>query len=399
MRPIVAFSGKVTGKQLEIDDEDYVCTESSLNGFSADKTQQYFDTNGYQVMIVANKYQTGFDQPKLCAMYILKKLSGVNAVQTLSRLNRICPPYEKKVFILDFVNTYEEIEKSFEPYYTTTILSNTINPALVYENEQKIDSYLIMDYDDIIKFNELIYKSDITGTDRKKINGYLARAKKKFDALDIPVQREAYQAFRRFVRFYEFLIQISAFEDVELHKKYNFASYLVSYLKVRNSGNGFDLKDKITATNFVQKKTSEIVNPSHKSSPVVKLPVSDTFHLTEDKEKKLSEIISEINSRTGKSYDQDFTVKAMLQIKDIMLKSDKLRKSANVNTLSDFAFSYYDEIDDALLEGLSQNKDFFNMLLGNDDIKKEVLDIFLEEIYKSLKDKHNQSDNKKMQMV
>ncbi len=144
----------------------------------------------------------------------------------------------------------------------------------------------------------------------------------------------------------------------------------------------------------MQKKTGEVTNPQHRSSPVVKLPVSDTFHLTEDKEKKLSEIISEINSRTGKAYDQDFTVKAMLQIRDILLKSDKLRTSANVNSLNDFAFSYYDEIDDALLEGLSQNKDFFNMLLGNEDIKKEVLDIFLEEIYKSLKDKRKKSDDK-----
>lgn len=71
------------------------------------------------------------------------------------------------------MNSYEEIEKSFEPYYTTTILSNTVNPALVYENEQKIDSYLIMDYDDIIKFNELLYQYDITDTNRKKINSYL----------------------------------------------------------------------------------------------------------------------------------------------------------------------------------------------------------------------------------
>lgn len=395
VRPIVAFSGKVTGKQLEIDDDEYICTESSLNGFSDNKTEKYFDTDGYQVMIVANKYQTGFDQPKLCAMYVLKKLKDVNAVQTLSRLNRICPDYDdKKVFIIDFVNSYMDIEKAFERYYTTTILANTVNPELVYENEQKIDSYLIMDYDDIERFNELLYKSEITETDRKKIGSYLARAKKRYDALDVNVQKEAYQAFRKFVRFYEFLIQISAFEDVELHKKYNFASYLVSYLKVRDGGSGFDLKGKITATNFVQKKSSEILNPKHKSSPVVKLPTSDTFHLTEDKEKKLSEIISEINSRTGKSYDLDFTVKAMLQIRDIMLKSPKLRTSANANSLSDFAFSYHDEVDDALLEGLSQNKDFFNMLLGNEDIKKEVLDIFLEEIYKSLKDKHRQSDDK-----
>ena len=78
------------------------------------------------MLLVANKYQTGFDQPKLCAMYVMKKLSGVNAVQTFSRLNRICPPFEKKTFILDFVNSYEDITSAFAPYYTTTLLSNSV---------------------------------------------------------------------------------------------------------------------------------------------------------------------------------------------------------------------------------------------------------------------------------
>lgn len=80
-----------------------------------------------------NKYQTGFDQPKLCAMYILKKLNGVNAVQTLSRLNRICPSYDKKTFILDFVNDYEDIQAAFSKYYTTTLLSNSVTPSAIYD--------------------------------------------------------------------------------------------------------------------------------------------------------------------------------------------------------------------------------------------------------------------------
>ena len=83
---------------------------------------------GHKVYVVANKYQTGFDQPKLCAMYVMKKLTGVNAVQTLSRLNRIYPPYEKKTFILDFVNTYEDMEEAFKPYFTTTLLSKSVTP-------------------------------------------------------------------------------------------------------------------------------------------------------------------------------------------------------------------------------------------------------------------------------
>ena len=97
----MAFSGKV---KLPDDETEY--SESSMNGFPEDRLTKEFDKDEYQVLLVANKYQTGFDQPKLCAMYVLKKLKGVSAVQTLSRLNRICPPFEKKTFVLDFANTY-----------------------------------------------------------------------------------------------------------------------------------------------------------------------------------------------------------------------------------------------------------------------------------------------------
>lgn len=119
--------------------------------------------------------------------------------------------------------------------------------------------------------------------------------------------------------------------------------------------------------------------------PVVKLPTADDFNLNEDKVKCLSEIIDEINSKTGKTYDNDIVIKAMLQIKDLMMKSEKLRESAKANTESDFSFSYFDGIDDALIEGLSQNQDFFSLLLSNDEMKKEVLGIFVSEIYKSLR--------------
>ena len=128
---LVAFSGKVS-----VDGDEY--TEPGLNGFSEKKLTSEFDTDNYQVLIVADKYQTGFDQKKLCAMYILKKLHGVSVVQTLSRLNRICPPYDKKTFVLDFANTYEDIEKAFSTYFTTTILSNTVTPSSVYDIYRRI---------------------------------------------------------------------------------------------------------------------------------------------------------------------------------------------------------------------------------------------------------------------
>ena len=122
------------------------------------------------------------------------------------------------------------------------------------------------------------------------------------------------------------------------------------------------------------------------SKPVVKLPQSDGFNLTEDKIEKLSQIIADINSRTGKSYDNDVAVKAMLQIKDILMKSDRLKVSAKNNSEKDFEFSFYDDIDDALIEGLEQNQDFFTLLLNNEELKRSVLGIFSGEIYASLRD-------------
>ena len=144
------------------------------------------------------------------------------------------------------------------------------------------------------------------------------------------------------------------------------------------------LDGKITAINFVQKKSAEHKSKL-KSDPVIKLPTADHFVLSEDKEEKLSQIIAEINSIAGKDYDNDVAVKAMLQIKDIMMKSEKLKRSAKNNTEKDFEFAYFDNIDDALIEGLEQNQDFFSLLLGNDEMKKKVLGIFSDEIYNSLK--------------
>lgn len=378
---LVAFSGKVPSKD---DGKEY--TEAGMNGFGEDKLTKEFDKDDYQVLLVANKYQTGFDQPKLCAMYILKKLKGVNAVQTLSRLNRICPPYDKKTFILDFANEYEDIKAAFEKYYTTTLLSNSVTPTAIYDIEAKIDGYYIIDPMDVDNANELLYKEKITAKEKNRLTFLFQKTKKAIEKLDYEKQREVVTMMRRFVRFYEFLIQVSCFEDIELHKKYNFIVFLLAYVNIKHPGSGYNLDGKINAMNFVQKKKAEHKKSKMKSDPITKLPTAENFVLSEDKEKRLSEIIAEINNIAGKSYNNDFAVKAMLQIKDIMMKSEKLKISAKNNTEKDFEFAYFDDIDDALIEGLEQNQDFFSLLLGNEEIKRKVLGIFSEEIYKSLRD-------------
>lgn len=380
IKALVAFSGKV---KLPDDDKEY--TESAMNGFPEDRLPKEFDSEDYQVLLVANKYQTGFDQPKLCAMYVLKKLKGVNAVQTLSRLNRICPPYDKKTFVLDFINTYDEIKAAFAPYYTTTLLANSVTPNAVYDLEAKIDAYAILDPADIEAANDILYIQKVTGKQKQRLTFFLQKSKKLLEHYEYETQRQSVADMRSFVRFYEFLLQVSSFEDTELHKKYNYVAYLLAYINIKHPGGGFNLDGKIRASNFVQKKGEEHKKSDLVADPVVKLPTAEHFGLTEDKEKRLSEIIDEINSRTGKNYDNDVVVKAMLQIRDILMKSEKLKISAKNNTQKDFEFSYFDDIDDALIEGLSQNQDFFSLLLNNDEIKRQVLGIFSDEIYKSLR--------------
>lgn len=378
---LVAFSGKVT-----LDGQEY--TEVGMNGISEKNLPAEFDKDGYQVLLVADKYQTGFDQKKLCAMYILKKLHGVSTVQTLSRLNRICPPYNKKTFILDFENDYDSVIRDFAKYYTTTLLSNSVTVSSVYDIEAKLDGYYVLDPSDIEKFNTILYQDSISARDKKTMEFLLQKAKHTIEnGRTAEEANEIILTISHFIRCYEFLLQVTCFADNELHKKYNFINYLNSYLKIKNPGAGFNLAGQIEATGFAQKKSETHEKSKINPNPIVKLPVAEQIVLTPQKTERLSQIIAEINSKTGKSYDNDVVVKSMLQIKDIMMKSEELKASAKNNTEKDFEFAYFDNIDDALIEGLNQNQDFFTLLLQNEEIKKEVLGIFAEEIYKSLKGK------------
>ncbi|GFH91014.1 type I restriction enzyme EcoR124II R protein [Lachnospiraceae bacterium] len=399
IRALVAFSGKVP-----LEDKEY--TEVGMNGISEKNLPDEFDKDEYQVLLVADKYQTGFDQPKLCAMYILKKLHGVTAVQTLSRLNRICPPYEKKTFVLDFVNKYEDIVAAFSKYYTKTVLSNSVTPRAIYDIEAKIDGYFFLDPADVESFNKVLYESAHTARDKKQMTFYLQKAKRVIDGFADDKRGQVALDIRHFIRFYEFLLQASCFEDVELHKKYNFLSYLIAYIRINHGGGGYNLDGMIKASEFLQKKGEEHKKSNITASPVMKLPTAYDIVLTPAKEERLSQIIREINSRTGRQYDNDVAIKAALQIRDIMKKSEELKTSAKNNSEQDFEFAYFDHVDDALIDGLEQNQDFFTLLLQNDEIKHEVLGLFLSDTYHSLRNGEDvgsgivyQYDNFKPMMV
>ena len=149
-------------------------------------------------------------------MYVLKKLRGVNAVQTLSRLNRICAPYDKKTFVLDFVNTYEDIKAAFAPYYTTTLLANSVTPNAIYDLEATIDAYALFDPADIEAANDILYSQKVTGKQKQRLTFFLQKSKKLLEHYEYETQRQAVADMRGFVRYYEFLLQVSSFEDTDL---------------------------------------------------------------------------------------------------------------------------------------------------------------------------------------
>ena len=374
----VAFSGR-----LSLDGAEF--SESSMNGFSEDKLKSKFDTDDYQVLIVANKYQTGFDQPKLLAMYVDKKLRDVAAVQTLSRLNRIVKGYHKKTFILDFKNTYEDINRAFAPYYRETILTETITPSDVFDLDAKIESYGIVDNDDVHAYNQFLYQEKRSSRDKQKMLALLSNGYARVQRFDEKEQVNIRKVIRGFLRMYTFLIQATAYQNELLHERYNYLQGLVKMIDVRLGGNDFTIADKIVVDNMKHKQTGFYTVAELEGNYSVTLNKPNLSNVSEEQEKKLSEIIEEINEQLDLDIDDQIAVSGAVSIRVLMKKNPKLKQSALVNSREDFEFSFEDEIDKALTDGYTQNQDFFGVLLSNEDFKKRIAKIFIDDVYQSFK--------------
>ena len=374
----VAFSGR-----LSLDGAEF--SESSMNGFSEDKLKSKFDTDDYQVLIVANKYQTGFDQPKLLAMYVDKKLRDVAAVQTLSRLNRIVKGYHKKTFILDFKNTYEDINRAFAPYYRETILAETITPSDVFDLDAKIESYGIVDNDDVHAYNQFLYQEKRSSRDKQKMLALLSNGYARVQRFDEKEQVNIRKVIRGFLRMYTFLIQATAYQNELLHERYNYLQGLVKMIDVRLGGNDFTIADKIVVDYMKHKQTGFYTVAELEGNYSVTLNKPNLSNVSEEQEKKLSEIIEEINEQLDLDIDDQIAVSGAVSIRELMKKNPKLKQSALVNSREDFEFSFEDEIDKALTDGYTQNQDFFGVLLSNEDFKKRIARIFIDDVYQSFK--------------
>ena len=309
LRALVAFSG-----ELIFDGQTY--TEADLTGFSETELPGRFDgfkpdgtpyPEQYQILIVAEKYQTGFDQPKLCAMYVDRKLAGLQAVQTLSRLNRTRPGKDE-TYILDFQNTIEDIQDAFRPYYEMTALEANSDPNLVYDLEGRLFKFAYLDNEEIERFAMTYYKGPLDGSDRARLEGLVRQAVVRFEADDDEGRQEEFrQLLRSYMRFYSFIAQVMKLEDTNLEKLYSYGAWLARLLPNRQIPPEIEISDEMLRLQKFKVEQKEHGSASLSAGDGVALKAISEFGAkpyTEDEKKELSEIVKAFNERHGTQFSQ-----------------------------------------------------------------------------------------------
>ena len=250
---LAAFSGVIKDPD---DVEGTEWTETKLNGVSEAQTKQEFHDNG-NILIVAEKYQTGFDEPLLHTMIVDKKLRGVKAVQTLSRLNRIHTDKED-TFIIDFINTKEDILKAFQPFYQETFLEQEINTDLIYKTQRLLRKFKVYDDEDIKKVNDIYFDEDKRKDNKiqSAITNALLPVQKQYNDLNQEGRYQFRKLCRSFVKWYGYITQVIRMFDKDMHSEYIFCSYLAKVLP-EDPTIPFDLGDKVKLEYYNLKKTFE----------------------------------------------------------------------------------------------------------------------------------------------
>ena len=369
VRTLVAFSGS-----LSVDGEDW--TEAKVNGFPDSQTTSQFDTDAWQILVVAEKYQTGFDQPKLYAMYVDKTLTGLAAVQTLSRLNRTREG-KTGTFVLDFRNRVEDIQEAFEPWYAHTVAPPT-DPHLLYDTRAELGPFGVLTHEEVTSVVALL----LTDPDRnhERINAGLQPAVDRFNALDDDRQDQFRDVITRFVRIYSFLSQVVTFTDVKLERDYLFCRALSRLIK-REPGSGFDLGDAIELTHLAMEKTFDGDGSLDVDGGEVVTIYGGTGRRNDPDEIPLSEIIAKINARFGTNItetDRLFTD----QIANDLVADPQVQVQAAANDESAFGVGFDRNWMKALTGRLTANEDFGYSLLDNSDLRAALLEEYRPDIYR-----------------
>lgn len=365
MKALVAFSGSVEDAESGPDE----FTESNMNpDIKGAEPAEAFKQEEYRVLLVANKYQTGFDQPLLHTMYVDKRLSGVLAVQTLSRLNRTYPGKED-TFVLDFVNKPEEILTSFQPYYRGAKLEEVTDPNIVHELMTKLGKANVYTWVEVEAFAAAFFDP------KRKQAGLHAHLKPAADRFN-ELEEENAEAFRKdlgtFLRMYDFLSQIIPYNDAELEKLYVFGKNLMPRLLEAGGGSGIIVLDSdVRLTHYRLQKIGEQQLDLASGGVVALKPASEagTGKAPTDEEKKLAEIVEKMNDLFSGNLSEADMVGYVTTIKGKLLESETLKEQAASNSEQQFAMGdFKDILTDIVIDGQEAHNNIAAQLLKDERI-------------------------------
>lgn len=415
VHPLVAFSGSVPPD--EVIPEEVTETSSQLNpGLNGRDLAKAFNTAEFNILIVANKYQTGFDQPKLCAMYVDKKLQGVDCVQTLSRLNRIFPG--KTTFILDFFNEPQDILEAFLPYYTKAELADVSDPQIIYDLQttlnaegiyhwQEIEAFALAFFDPKAANAQLSYHCQ-PAVDRFK-SRYISAETARRQALDqkrtattsgnsaalkqaehelktAGEQIDQLDLFKKnlqsFVRLYEFLSQIVDYKDRELEQLCAYAKHLYPLLRRdRLDQDEIDIAELALTHYRLTKRAEQPLRLADNTGDYALKPGSaiGTGKAHDPEKKRLSEIIQALNDLFGAEVSDEDQVKYLNDIVDRMRRQDDVMAQVNNHTAEQVMHGLFPKrLTDAVLDAMADYEKLSQEVLENEQSSRRFALLILK---------------------
>ncbi len=379
IKALVAFSGTV----IDPDIPDVEYTEVRMNqGIREKELPARFARDEYQVLLVAEKYQTGFDQPLLHTMYVDKRLAGLQAVQALSRLNRTHTGKED-TFILDFVNEPEEILDAFQPYYEQTLVGERAEAKQLYELQARLDAQQVYYRPEVEEFCRVFYKPRRRHTqgDHAKMNACIDPAVARYNQLDAETRDEFRKVLVAYRNLYAFLSQVIPFTDSDLEKLYSYIRLLLTKLPRRDIGPPYDFDDEVALKYYRLQKIGEgSIRLEKGTGGEVSGPTSVGTGTTHDETVQLSLLIDILNERFGTEFklgDQLF----FDSIREDALADAALRQAALANTMENFNWVFSKALEGLFIERMEQNEEMTAKFMNEKDFQDEVRRSLLKQVY------------------
>ncbi len=386
IKTLVAFSGTVPDDELP--GVEY--TEVQMNGGIREKElPEKFATQEYQVLLVAEKYQTGFDQPLLHTMYVDKRLAGIQAVQTLSRLNRT-HPFKDDTFILDFVNDREEIREAFKMYYEGAQMGEEVDPARMYAVRGELDASGIFLDEEVERFSAVYFKPKQrqSAQDHQSMNAALDPAVSRFTVLQRDEEDEAelwrgkVQAFRN---LYAFLSQVIPYQDSDLERLYVFLRYLAAKLPRRRGGPTYQFDDEVQLEYYRLQKISEgSISLQEGQARSLDGPKEVGSGLVRAEEVPLSQLVDLLNERFGTDFNQADQL-FFDQIVEAAVTDDGLRQAAAVNPMDKFELVFRNLLERLFVERMDQNEEIFVRYMNEAPFRNFVGPRMASQVYQRLR--------------